>query len=62
MWLVNAEQPAMRESNRDKQDMFLARTHPLGDTLPGHSDPNMRWRLLYEQRMETLHWRTARMC
>ena len=52
-WSVNAGQPGMRESNRDIQDMFLARTHPLRDVLTDHSDANMRWRFLYERRMET---------
>ncbi len=52
-WSVNAQQPGMREANRDIQDMFLARTHPLRDVLSDHSDANMRWRFLYEQRSET---------
>ena len=52
-WSVNAGQPGLRESNRDVQDMFLARTHPLRDALSDHSDANMRWRFLYERSSET---------
>ena len=51
-WSVNAELPGIRGANRDIQDMFLARTHPLRDVLADHSDANMRWRFLYEQRSE----------
>ena len=43
----------MPVSNRDIQEMFLARTHPLRDLLSDHSDANAHWRFLYERDMET---------
>ena len=52
-WSTNAERMGMRELDRDIQDMFLARTHPLRDVLSDHSDANIRWRFLYERQMET---------
>ena len=51
-WSVNADQLGIPESNRDIQDMFLARTHPLRDVLSDHSDANVHWRFLYERGME----------
>ena len=51
-WSVNAQQLGMRQENRDIQDMFLARTHPLREVLSDHSESNMRWRFLYEQHSE----------
>lgn len=45
-----SEDPRFQNQNPDVQEMFAAKMNPLRDVLRSHSDLNVRWRFLYEER------------
>ena len=45
-----SEDPRLQNQNPDVQEMFRAKMNPLRDVLRSHSDLNIRWRFLYEER------------